>query len=91
VASAQLPDTVTSIDGYRQVDVRESLRSALRELTAKQRAVIMLRYFEDRTEAETASIMGCSVGTVKSQAAKALAKLRDVPGLADVLIGGSAA
>jgi hypothetical protein len=69
VASAQLPDTVTSIDGYRQVDVRESLRSALRELTAKQRAVIMLRYFEDRTEAETASIMGCSVGTVKSQAA----------------------
>ena len=91
VASAQLPDTVTSIDAYRQVDVRESLRSALRELTAKQRAVIMLRYFEDRTEAQTASIMGCSVGTVKSQAAKALAKLRDVPGLAEVLIGGSAA
>jgi len=91
VASARLPDTVTSIDFCRQVDVRESLRGALRELTAKQRAVIMLRYFEDRTEAETASIMGCSVGTVKSQAAKALAKLRDVPGLAEVLIGGSAA
>jgi RNA polymerase sigma-70 factor (sigma-E family) len=91
VASAQLPETLVYTDGFRQVDVRESLRCALRELTPKQRAVIMLRYFEDRTEAETASIMGCSVGTVKSQASKALARLRDIPGLADVLTGGNAA
>jgi DNA-directed RNA polymerase specialized sigma24 family protein len=53
-------EAVTSTGGFRQVDVRVSLRHALRELTAKQRAVIMLRYFEDRTEAETADIMGCS-------------------------------
>jgi RNA polymerase sigma-70 factor (sigma-E family) len=91
VASGQLPETFACTDGFRQVDVRESLRRALRELTARQRAVIMLRYFEDRTEAETASIMGCSVGTVKSQAAKALARLRDIPGLAEVLTGGNAA
>ena len=68
-----------------------TLRRALGELTAKQRAVIMLRYFEDRTEAETADIMGCSVGTVKSQASKALARLRRVPGLADILTEGTAA
>jgi len=63
-AVAELPDRAAAAGGYQQVDVRESLRRALRELTAKQRAVIMLRYFEDRTEAETAVIMGCSTGTV---------------------------
>jgi RNA polymerase sigma-70 factor (sigma-E family) len=91
VASAELPERGAATGGYHQVDTRESLRMALRELTARQRAVIMLRYYEDRTEAETASIMGCSVGTVKSQASKALARLRHVPGLADVLMGGTAA
>jgi RNA polymerase sigma-70 factor (sigma-E family) len=89
-AVAELPDRAAASGGYRQVDVRESLRRALRELTARQRAVIMLRYFEDRTEAETAVIMGCSIGTVKSQASKALARLRHVPGLADILTEGTA-
>ena len=90
-AFAELPDRTAAGGGYQQVDVRESLRRALRELTARQRAVIMLRYFEDRTEAETAVIMGCSIGTVKSQASKALARLRHVPGLADILTEGTAA
>jgi RNA polymerase sigma-70 factor (sigma-E family) len=89
VASAELPDSVADSGGFVRVDERESLRRALRELTARQRAVIMLRYFEDRTEAETAQIMGCSVGTVKSQAARALSRLRRVPGLADVMAGGA--
>jgi RNA polymerase sigma-70 factor (sigma-E family) len=74
--------------GFAVVDMREILRHALRQLPAKQRAVITLRYFEDRSEAETAAIMGCAVGTVKSQAAKAIAKLRKHPGLADVMTGG---
>jgi RNA polymerase sigma factor (sigma-70 family) len=60
--------------GFATVDVREVLRHALRQLTAKQRAVIALRYFEDRSETETAAIMGCTVGTVKSQASRAIAK-----------------
>jgi len=44
--------------------------------------VVVLRYFEDLTEVQTAEVLGCSVGTVKSQASKALAKLRIDPALA---------
>jgi hypothetical protein len=58
-----------------QVDVHD-LMQALGRLPRRQRAVVVLRYVEDRTEADTAALMGCSVGTVKSQCAKALAKLR---------------
>ncbi|MFE7223734.1 SigE family RNA polymerase sigma factor [Nocardioides sp. NPDC057577] len=52
------------------------LWAALGRLPAKQRAVIVLRYMEDLSEAETARLLGCSVGTVKSQRVKGLAKLR---------------
>jgi DNA-directed RNA polymerase specialized sigma24 family protein len=50
----------------------------------------VLRYFADQTEAQTAAAMGCSVGAVKSHAAKALARLRDAPGLSEVMTGGVA-
>jgi RNA polymerase sigma-70 factor (sigma-E family) len=53
---------------------------ALQELPPRQRAVIALRYYEDLTEVEVAATMGCSVGTVKSQASKALEKLRQRAG-----------
>jgi RNA polymerase sigma-70 factor (sigma-E family) len=75
--------------GFARVDTREVLRHALRQLTARQRAVIALRYYEDRSEAETAAILGCEVGTVKSQASRAIAKLRQQPGLADIMTGGN--
>lgn len=53
-----------------------ALWNQLAELPPRQRAVIVLRYYEDMTEQETADVLGCSVGTVKSQSAKAIAKLR---------------
>lgn len=89
ILTERLVASPATTGGFATVDTREVLRHALRQLSARQRAVIMLRYFEDRSEAETATIMGCSVGTVKSQASKAIAKLRQQPGLADVMTGGN--
>lgn len=60
---------------YAAVDDRLVLRAGIRELPSRQRAVIALRYLCDLTEAQTAATLGCSVGTVKSQTAKALHKL----------------
>lgn len=55
---------------------RLDLAAALARLPRRQRTVVVLRFYEDLSEAETAALMGCSVGTVKSQASAALAKLR---------------
>jgi len=62
------------------VAVRTTLMHALAELPPRQRAVIVLRYYEDLTEAQTASVLGCAVGTVKSQGSAALGKLRELMG-----------
>lgn len=57
-------------------EVDHELFDALRALPQAQRAVIALRYLEDLTEADTALVLGCSVGTVKSHSARAMASLR---------------
>ena len=57
---------------------RDVLLRALAMLPPRQRAVLVLRYFQDLSEAQTAAILGCGIGTVKSQSSRALAKLREI-------------
>ncbi|MEV5560817.1 SigE family RNA polymerase sigma factor [Nonomuraea wenchangensis] len=76
LTSESPPDRAQAADHMRQADDRELVWQALGRLPARQRAVVVLRFFEDLTEGRTASMLGCSVGTVKSQASRALAKLR---------------
>jgi RNA polymerase sigma-70 factor (sigma-E family) len=78
--SDELPESVSN-DHAEGASTGHDLWAALGRLPRRQRAVVVLRYFEDLTEAETARLLDCSVGTVKSQASKALAKLRIDPAL----------
>lgn len=74
-------------DDMHAADLKLVLRRALARLAPRQRAVLVLRYFEDLPEAEVAQIMGCSVGTVRSTAHRALARLRTAaPELADLRV-----
>jgi RNA polymerase sigma factor (sigma-70 family) len=60
------------------VDLRDTLVRLLQQLPPRQRAVVVLRYWEQRTEAETAELLGCAEGTVKSAAARGLRRLREL-------------
>jgi RNA polymerase sigma-70 factor (sigma-E family) len=83
--SAVMPDKQTSADPFDEADRRAVVAAALSRLSRGQRAVVVLRYFDDLTEAQTAAALGCSVGTVKSQNARALAALRTSVPLAQLV------
>jgi RNA polymerase sigma-70 factor (sigma-E family) len=67
-------------DAAEQVATHDAVWSLVRSLPPRQRAALVLRYYEELSEAETADLMGCSVGTVKSQVSAALGKLREQVG-----------
>lgn len=80
VATGDLPDTAPAGAGEAAgVEVRRDVLAALDLLPRGQRAVIVLRYFDDLTEQQAADALGISVGTVKSQTSRALAALRTSP------------
>lgn len=77
VTVGDLPE-VPQVPATDAADDRELVRQALARLPARQRQVLLLRYYEDLTEAEIAQRLGCAPGTVKSSAARALRTLRDM-------------
>jgi RNA polymerase sigma-70 factor (sigma-E family) len=74
-AMARVPEPATGDDAV-SVEARLALRDALLALPPRRRAVLVLRYLEDLPESQVAEILGCSVGTVRSQNHKAVAQLR---------------
>ena len=70
-----LPDTAR-VDDADRLATHDVLWAEVLRLPARQRAALVLRFYEDLSEADTATLMGCSVGTVKSQVSTALGKLR---------------
>ena len=76
--SDRMPDEADAHDAATVVVGRERLRVALLRLPPRQRAAVVLRHYEDLSEADVARALHCSVGTVKSQTARALDRLRDL-------------
>lgn len=80
-AYADPPEPEPSAGEHTAADQRHDLWEAMGRLPRRQRAVVVLRFVEDLSEAETARLLGIAPGTVKSQTSKALAKLRIDPAL----------
>jgi RNA polymerase sigma-70 factor (sigma-E family) len=75
------PETVPARDPAENQALRDAMWHAILKLPARQRAMVVLRYYEDLSEAQTAGVLGVSVGTVKSAVSRALTKLREDPEL----------
>jgi RNA polymerase sigma factor (sigma-70 family) len=71
----EIPDQIVA-DHSGNSDLQDTLRRAVDRLPQRMRAAVVLRYFEDMTEAEVADVLGVSLGTVKSTVSRAVAKLR---------------
>lgn len=71
-----LPDTESRVGFESAVTERDAVWRALQDLPPRQRAALVLRFYEDLSEAQTAEAMGCALGTVKSQVSAGLTKLR---------------
>jgi RNA polymerase sigma-70 factor (sigma-E family) len=83
--SGTLTDRPATEDMAADVATRVAVRQVLAALTERQRAVVVLRLFDDLPEAQVAQVLGCAVGTVKATMSQALARLRSDPHLADLL------
>jgi RNA polymerase sigma-70 factor (sigma-E family) len=77
-----------SADSAEAVELRPVLFSALRTLTPHQREIVVLRYFDDRSENEVAELLGVTPGTVRSTLSRAVAQLREQPGLSALFAPG---
>ena len=76
--TGQLPERSGS-DGADALAERDEMWRTLAGLPPRQRAVLVLRYYEDLSDQQIADLLGCAVGTVRSSAARALATLRSLP------------
>ncbi len=83
-ATAEPAAPAVADDHAQLLGERDLVWRALRALPPRQRAVIVLRYYDDLSEAEIAAVMGTSTGTVKSQGARALKRLAAVLGTAEI-------
>lgn len=83
------PPDRAAADPAEQTTLRLTMAEALARLTPKQRAVLVLRFYEDLTEAQAADVLGCRIGTVKRHGHDALRRLREMAPelLADVIDG----
>jgi RNA polymerase sigma-70 factor (sigma-E family) len=84
-AAETVPDREVVGDLATEVAVRVTVQGALRSLTARQRAVLVLRVFDDLPEAQVAQVLDCAPGTVKATLARAVARLREDPRLAGLM------
>jgi RNA polymerase sigma-70 factor (sigma-E family) len=75
-STEELPESPSVKDDPGAFERRDAMWELVQTLPPKQRAAVVLRYYEDMTEMETARVLGCSVGTVKSQTHRALTALR---------------